>query len=63
MKPPPPPVIVDGDEHYVVEHILDSWLIWGWHHFLIKWEGYGYEENTWVPKGAVSAPGKIQEFS
>ena len=25
--PPPPPEIVDGDEHYMVEWILDSWLI------------------------------------
>ena len=61
-KPPPPPEIVDGDEHYVVEQILDSWFIWGQSHFLIKWEGYGYEENTWVPEGDVSAPGKIREF-
>ena len=61
-KPPPPPEIVDGDEHYVVERILDSQLIRGRLHFLIKWEGYGYEENTWVPEGDVSAPGKIQEF-
>ena len=36
-KPPPPPEIVDGDEHYVVEWILDSQLIWGQLHFLIKW--------------------------
>ena len=62
MKPPPPPEIVDGDEHYVVEWILDSQLIRGQLHFLIKWEGYGYEENTWVPEGDISAPGKIQEF-
>ena len=26
-EPPPPPEIVDGDEHYVVEQILDSRLI------------------------------------
>ena len=58
---PPPPEIVDGDEHYMVEWILDSRLIQGWLHFLIKWEAYGYE-NTWVPEGNISAPGKIQEF-
>ena len=50
---------MDGDEHYVVEQILDSQLIWGWLHFLIKWEGYSYEENTWVPESDVTAPGKI----
>ena len=59
MNPPPPPVIVDGDEHYVVEQVLDSQLIQGQLHFLIKWEGYGYEKNTWVPEGNVSAPDKI----
>ena len=48
--------------HYVVEWILDSWLIWGWLHFLIKWEGYSYKENTWISEGDVSAPGKIWEF-
>ena len=61
-KPPPPPEIVDGDEHYMVEWILDSQLIQGQLHFLTKWEGYGYEENTWVPEGNVSVPGKIWEF-
>ena len=50
---------MDGDEHYMVEWIMDSWLIQGWLHFLIKWEGYSYEENTWVPEGNVSDPGKI----
>ena len=62
MKPPPPLEIVDSDEHYVVEQILDSQLIWGWLHFLIKWEGYGYEENTWISESNISAPDKIQEF-
>ena len=53
---------MDGDEHYMVEWILDSQLIQGGLHFLIKWEGYGYEENTWVPEGDILAPGKIREF-
>ena len=30
--------------------------------FLVKWEGYGYEENSWIPESAIAAPDKIQEF-
>ena len=30
--------------------------------FLVKWEGYGYEENSWVPESDIAAPDKIQEF-
>jgi len=29
---------------------------------LVKWEGYGYEENSWVSENDVSAPDKIREF-
>ena len=41
--PPPPPEIVDGEEHYVVEKILDSRLIRNKLHYLVQWEGYGPE--------------------
>ena len=30
--------------------------------FLVKWEGYGYEENSWIPESDIAAPDKIQEF-
>jgi Chromo (CHRromatin Organisation MOdifier) domain len=60
--PPPPPEIIDGEEHYVVEQILDSRFIRGRFQFLVKWGGYGYEENTWVPEQDVSALDKLREF-
>jgi hypothetical protein len=47
-RPPPLPEIIGGEEHYVVEKFLDSHLIRNRLHFLIKWDRYGYEENTWV---------------
>ena len=28
----------------------------------MKWEGYGYEENSWVPEQDVAAPDKLCEF-
>jgi Chromo (CHRromatin Organisation MOdifier) domain len=59
---PPPPEVVDGEEHYVVEQILDNRFVRGRLQFLVKWEVYGYEENTWVPEQDVSAPDKLREF-
>ena len=30
--------------------------------FLVKWEGYGYEENSWVSEQDVMAPDKLHKF-
>ena len=57
--PPPLPEMVDGEEHYIVEHILDSQLMRGQLQLLVKWEGYGYEENSWIPESDIAAPDKI----
>ena len=61
-SPPPLPELVDREEHYVVEWILDSQFIRGHLQFLMKWEGYGYEENSWVPEQDVTALDKPREF-
>ena len=53
---------MDGEEHYVVEWILDSQFTRGRLQFLMKWEGYGYEENSWVLEQDVAAPDKLHEF-
>ena len=62
VQQPPPLEIIDGEEHYVVEKILDSQLLWNQLQFLVKWEGYRYEENLWVSENNVSAPEKGWEF-
>ena len=46
---PPPPDIVDGEEEYEVEEILDSRIYRKKLQYLVKWKGYGYGENTWEP--------------
>ena len=47
QTPPPPPELIDGEEEYLVEEILDS-RMWCWKlQYLVKWEGYGIEHNTW----------------
>jgi hypothetical protein len=60
----PTPELIDGEEEYSVEKILDS------RHFgrrrrlqyLVKWEGYPDAENMWVNKDDVFADDKVQEF-
>jgi Chromo (CHRromatin Organisation MOdifier) domain len=63
-KPPLPPEIVDREEEWVVEEVLDSKVInWKLHH-LVKWEGFRIEHNSWKPWDSVecSCPELIVEF-
>jgi hypothetical protein len=61
---PPPPVLVDdtGEEHYEIEAVLDSRLMRNNLHFLVKWKGYGYEENRWVREDELNAPELLTAF-
>ena len=59
IQQPPLPEIIEGEEHYVVEKILDSRLLCNQLQFLVKLEGYGYEENSWVPENDIAALDKI----
>jgi hypothetical protein len=60
----PAPELIDGEEEYSVEKILDS------RHFgrrrrlqyLVKWEGYPDVDNMWVDKDDVFADNKVREF-
>ena len=60
--PPPPPVLREGEEHFEVEQVLDSQMRANRLQFLIKWKGYGYEENSWENEGDVQAPDLITDF-
>ena len=60
----PPPDLVDNEEEYKVERILDSWLF-SWRkrlQYLVKWAGYLDLDNMWVDKDDVFAEDKVQEF-
>jgi hypothetical protein len=60
----PTPDLIDGEEEYSVEKILDS------QHFgrrrrlqyLVKWEGYPDADNMWVDKDDIFADDKVREF-
>jgi hypothetical protein len=61
-KLPPPPELVEGEEEYLVEEILDSKMFRSRLRFLIKWEGYRVEHNTWEYATDVHAPKCLAEF-
>ncbi|KAM9294425.1 ral GTPase-activating protein subunit alpha-1 [Gastrophryne carolinensis] len=50
---PPDAVEVDGQEQFIVEEILDSRIFRNQLQYLIKWQGYGPEENSWEPAAHI----------
>ena len=62
MPPPPPPEIIDGEEEWVVEDILDSKLINWKLRYLVKWKDFGIEHNSWEPRENVHVPDIITDF-
>jgi hypothetical protein len=60
----PAPELIDGEEEYLVEKILDSQRFGRRQRlqYLVKWEGYPDSDNMWVDKDDVSADNKVWEF-
>jgi hypothetical protein len=60
----PTPELIDGEEEYSVEKILDSQRFGRRRRlqYLVKWEGYPDTDNMWVDKDNVFADDKIWEF-
>jgi hypothetical protein len=44
---PPPPDLIDGEEEYEVEGILNHRIRRGQTEYYIKWKNYDHEENSW----------------
>jgi len=59
---PPPPIIVDGEEEWEVEEILDSRWHWRRFQFLVKWKGFSREHNSWEAASDVKAPDLVVEY-
>ena len=60
--PPPLPEIIDGEEEWVVEEILDSKVMNRKLRYLVKCEGFGVEHNSWKPWDNIHAPERIMDF-
>jgi hypothetical protein len=61
-NPPPDPVLVDGEEEYEVEEIMNSRFFSRKLQFLVAWKGYGREEWSWVNEKDLHAPELVEAF-
>ncbi|CAJ0922641.1 unnamed protein product [Ranitomeya imitator] len=59
---PPAPVLVEGELEYEVEKILDSRFSRRRLQYLVKWKGYGQEDNSWVVASDVHAADLVRAF-
>src|SRR5712672_2749051 len=60
----PPPDLIDGEEEYEVEAVLNHRMFGRRHQvqYLIKWKGYPHSDNTWEPSGNVHADKLINTY-
>ena len=48
--PKPGPVVTDsGEEEWLIDRILDEQIHRCGHQFLVRWCGWGAEEDQWLP--------------
>lgn len=52
----------DEGEDYVVEKIVNKRIRGGIVEYLLKWEGFSSEHNTWEPEGNLNCFQLIQDF-
>src|SRR5258708_36050974 len=62
QPPQPGPVMVDDQEEYEVEEILDSRFRWSKLWYLVKFVGWSHSDNMWLPHVEVHAPATVEKF-
>jgi len=59
----PKPVIIEGEEEFKVEKILNKRTVKGKEKFLVRWKGYTVEEDTWENRENLeNAKELVEEF-
>ncbi len=60
----PPPDLINGEEEYEVERIINSCQFGRGRHvqYLVKWKGYPDSDNQWIKWQDVNAPDLIAEY-
>ena len=60
---PPPPVVLEGDEHFLVDRILAQRTRHRKVQYLVRWQGYGPEHDTWEPlSNLANAQDPLRDF-
>jgi len=62
-KVPPKPVIIEGEEEFEVEKIINKRIVRGKEKFLVQWKGYTAEADTWESRENLeNAKELVEEF-
>ena len=62
-KIPPKPVIIEGEEEFEMEKIINKRTVRGKEKFLVRWKGYMAEEDTWESRENLeNAKELVEEF-
>jgi len=63
-KTPPKPVIIEGEEEFKVEKIINKRTVRGKEKFLVRWKGYTAEEDIWENRENLeNAKELVEEFN
>jgi len=60
-KVPLKPVIIEGEEEFEVEKIINKRIVWGKEKFLVRWKGYTAEADTWESRENLENTKKLVE--
>lgn len=58
----PPELDEDGNEVFEIEKLLDVRISKGRREWLIRWKGYGEEDDMWIPEHGMAAKDLMKEF-
>src|SRR5258708_23036346 len=63
LQPPQPgPIIVNDQEEYEGDEVLDSRFRWGKLWYLVKFIGWSHSDNMWLHPSRVHAPAVGEQF-